>query len=64
MQIKRILDTTKASYDLISLNDEEFSILCKAYEHYMFYIRHCPPAESDSMWNKMKKLQEDRISIV
>ena len=63
MKIKRTLDAHKALYDLIELNDEEFTMLCKAYEHYMFYIRHCPPADEDSMWNKMKKLLEDRITI-
>ena len=64
MKIKRTLDTTKATYDLIELTDEEFNILCKAYEHYMFYIRHCPPSEEDSMWQKMKKLSEERITVI
>ena len=64
MKIKRTLETKSAIYDLTELTDEEFSILCKAYEHYMFYIRHCPPAEEDSMWQKMRKLQEERIIIL
>ncbi len=64
MKIKRTLDTKQASYDLLELNDEEFSTLVKSYGHYMYYIRHCPPAENDSMWQKMQKLMEDRITIV
>jgi hypothetical protein len=63
MKIKRTFDTTQATYDLLELTDQEFSILCKAYEHYMYYIRHCPPAEEDSMWQKMRKLMEERITI-
>lgn len=64
MKIKRTLNTNSATYDLQDLTDEEFSILCKAYEHYMFYIRHCLPTDKDAMWQKMNKLQEERITIL
>lgn len=58
------MDTTDATYDLTELTDAEFNVLIKAYEHYMFYIRHCPPREDDSMWSKMQKLSKDRITVV
>lgn len=64
MKITRKLDTSSATYDLTGLTDKEFNTLCRAYEHYMSYIRHAPPAEDDSMWRKMLTLQEDRVTIV
>jgi hypothetical protein len=64
MKIKRTLDTTNANYDLLELTDKEFNLLVRAYEHYMFYTRHCPPSEDDSMWQKMRKISEERIIML
>lgn len=64
MKIKRTLDTKQASYDLLDLNDEEFSLIVRAYEHFMYYIRHCPPAENDSMYQKMKQLIDEKIIVI
>lgn len=64
MKIKRTLNTETATYDLTELTDKEFTMLVKSYENYMFYIRHAEPSEEDSMWQKMKKLMEDRITVV
>lgn len=64
MKVKRTLDTSDATYDLLELTDKEFYILVRAYENYMHYIRHCPPAEDDEMWNKMRKLSEEKITII
>lgn len=64
MEIKRTLDTSCAKYDLTNLTDKEFITLIKAYEHYLRYIQHAPPAEDDSMWNKMQTLEKDRITVV
>lgn len=64
MNIKRTLDTKAATYDFIGVTDEEFNLLYAAYMHYANYTRHCPPAEDDCLFNKMKKLMEDRITIV
>lgn len=64
MQIKTTLNTKDATYDLTGLTNQEFSVLCKAYEHYMYYIRHCPPDENDSMWSKMRKILGEKITIL
>lgn len=64
MEIKRKLDTSNASYDLTNLTDAEFTMLYKAYEYYANYTRHAPPSDEDSMWSKMQRLMNDRITIV
>lgn len=64
MQIKRTIDTSTATYDFLGVSQQDFNILFNAYEHYMSYIRHAPPAEDDALYNKMRKLMEDRITIV
>lgn len=63
MKIIRTLNTSSASYDLMELTDKDFNTLCHAYEFYMHHIRHCPPAENDELWKKMRKLQEEKITI-
>lgn len=64
MKIKRTLDTSTATYDFLEVSESDFNTMFKAYEHYMAYIRHAPPAEDDALYNKMRKLQEDRITVV
>lgn len=64
MEIKRILDTSTAKYDLLNLNQKEFDMLVNAYQHYMYYIQHAPPSDEDSMWEKMQKIVHSSITIV
>ena len=63
MEIKRTLNRENAKYDLLGLDNKDFTTLCRAYEHYMFYIRHCPPSETDSMWQKMQKVEADMVKV-
>ena len=64
MKITRTLDTKSATYDIIGISDEDFNMLCRSYERYMYEMRHCPPADDDILWQKMNQLQKDRITIV
>lgn len=64
MKIKRTLNTAEATYDFLEVSENDFNTMFRAYEHYMSYIRRAPPAEDDTLYNKMRKLQEDRITVV
>jgi hypothetical protein len=63
LKIKRVLDTTKATYDINGLTKEQFSMLMNAYIHYLNYICHCIP-EGDKLYAKMREMSDSDILIL
>ena len=57
MNIKRTLDTAKATYDLLGLTREEFSRLYRAYRYESARL-HNGPTEYDELLNKFEKMND------
>lgn len=62
MQIKRTIDTTKATYDLIGLTSEEFNRVYSSYQQYMYRIRQ--DDEGDLLMQKMRKMADSSEVII
>ena len=65
MQIKRTLDTAKATYDITGLTKEQFSKLFHCYEKQM-YIWHnrYPDPEEDELLKKLKEMSDSDTLII
>lgn len=65
MNIKRTIDTSKATYDIGGLDDEQFSFILQSLHHYCSYtMRHIPDDESTPLGNLMSKLNKMKNSSV
>lgn len=62
MEIKRVLDTVNAKYDLIGLTREQFSRIYRSYLNEMYRIRH--DCEGDDLLKKMQEMNNSDTLIV
>lgn len=65
MNIKRQLDTVKATYDITGLTKEQFSMLRDSYEKqmYIYYNRYIDEG-TDELLDKFKKIVESDTLII
>lgn len=64
MQIKRTIDTTNATYDLVGLSRQQFSRLFSAYEHEHFKLHNGFHPENDELLTKFEEISSKDTLIV
>jgi hypothetical protein len=64
MQIKRTIDTAKATYDLLGLTREQFSRLFSAYEYEHFKLHNGFHPENDELLTKFEEMSNKDTLIV
>lgn len=68
MEIRREIDTSKAKYHLMGLNDEQFYLIESAVKHYWRFITHerefNPQTSVGELMSKIEKMRESIITII
>jgi len=64
MNIKRILETAKATYDITGLTKEQFSLLLHSYRKQMYIWHNREIDINDELLNKLEKMADSDTLVI